>query len=200
MSTSPLIFDPVVIPQIRGSSILDVGCGYGKWGFLAKKYFWQTMDGDFTSQPIVYGLELFYKHLQTVKHHKIYDELINADALNLPFKDNVFDTTIATEVLEHLEKNDGRQFLDEIERVSRRCLIISTPNYEDLREGREGVDGYNPYEAHRSHWTLKELRRAGFLCYGVGTKVNVRGVRKVLEGLSYRLPSIAQHLIGIKRL
>jgi SAM-dependent methyltransferase len=199
MSTSPLTFDSIVIPQVRGSSILDVGCGYGKWGFLVKRYFGHTYDhGDFTSQPVVYGLDIFYKHLQALKHHNIYDYLINADSLDLPFKDKIFDTTIATEVLEHLEKSDGKRFINELERVTRRCLIISTPNYEDLRGGRKGLHGYNPYEAHRSYWTLKELRTMGFQCYGVETKVNLRGLRKLLAGVSWRFPFLAQHLIGIK--
>ena len=54
-----------------------------------------------------------------------------ADVRDLPFKDNAFDTVIASEVLEHLEVKDFPTGLSELRRVCRRQLILTVPFEED---------------------------------------------------------------------
>jgi len=199
MSTSPLELDPIVIDKVCGDLILDVGCGYGKWGFLVKKYFWSTQDGEATREPVVIGVDLFSSSLKRLRNHQIYDALINADATALPFKDKTFDTVFGMELIEHLPKQEGIGLLHELERVARRCVLISTPNYPDFRGGLEGVDGFNLHENHLSYWKPGELRALGYRCYGVGMKLGPPPVRVLLKSLSYRIPWMATHLLGVKR-
>jgi len=135
MSTSPLEFDHIVIPNIIGKSILDVGCGYGKWGFLVKAYFWLTKSGDFITQPYVVGIDLFYPHLPRLKLHKIYDGLVMASASYLPFRNKSFETVLAIEIIEHLSKDQGKCMISELERVASRCVILSMPNFKNMRGG-----------------------------------------------------------------
>lgn len=200
MSTSPLELDPLVIDEVRGTTILDVGCGYGKWGFLVKKYFWSTTDGKPEIEPFVVGLDLFHNSLRRLRNHRIYDYVINGDALALPFPDKSFDTVFGMELIEHLPKEMGTHLLAELERVARRRVLISTPNHPDFRGGLDGIDGFNLYENHLSLWTPGEFKEMGYRCHGVGLKVGPRPVKMALRSLSYQIPWLATHLFGVKSL
>ena len=78
---------------------------------------------------------------------------IRADARRLPFRDQAFDVTVAVELLEHLDKKDGIFMVSEMERVSRRAVIFSTPK---LWFEQPDIDG-NPYQRHRSHYSRTDF-------------------------------------------
>lgn len=61
--------------------------------------------------------EKYTKNSITVDINNIFDPHVLANGYCLPFDNNVFDTVIAVEVLEHLEK--PQSFIDEIHRVLR---------------------------------------------------------------------------------
>ena len=197
MSTSPLEFDSIIIPKVRGSSFLDIGSGYGKWGFLLKKYFWQ-ISGDSVSSPFVAGLDIFMPHLLSLKTMNIYDLLIKANAPRLPFKDNSFDTVLAIELLEHTDKENGARLLGELKRVAKLRAIVTTPNFKDFRDGLTGLDGYNPHEKHSSYWTVSELKKHNFDCLGTGIRFSSSYIlNKVLHSLTYKLPRLSRYIIGV---
>lgn len=58
---------------------------------------------------------------------KDLDPDVVGDILNLPFKDNSFDTVVAFEVLEHLPFENFDKALGELSRVSKKNVIISLP-------------------------------------------------------------------------
>src|SRR5882724_3812661 len=119
MSTSPLSFDPLVVPNILGNRFLDVGCGHGKWGYLLKKYRWSN------ERPVwVTGIDLFEPHITALKCERTYDELLVASATKLPFENKSFDSAIACEILEHLSKNEGPILIDELKRVCRESFVV----------------------------------------------------------------------------
>jgi ubiquinone/menaquinone biosynthesis C-methylase UbiE len=180
-----------VVQNILGARILDVGCGYGKWGFLAKRYCTDR-------QVTVCGLDLFEPHLHSLAGHGIYDSLRVGNARELPFDDKTFDTAIAIEVLEHLPKTDGALVVAELKRVARMRVIVSTPNYPCYRGGAMTVDGFNPHEAHMSWYTVRELRRLGFdRVLGVGRlKLRPWRVAVALGSLGLVLPSLSRYILG----
>ena len=157
MSHSPLCFDPYVVQNVIGRTILNVGCGYGKWGFLLKKYRWPEHP-----LPYVVGLDAFEPHLLTLRKHNIYDALVLGHAGCLPFAGKSFDSVVACEVLEHLTHEEGLRFLDELRRITRQCFIVSTPNYECLRGGGDTMDGFNEFEAHKYIYSYREFCSLGF--------------------------------------
>ncbi|MDP9149337.1 MAG: class I SAM-dependent methyltransferase [Myxococcota bacterium] len=96
-------------------SVLEVGCGEGRLAthllrnaprparFVASDVSLAVVDRDI--DPMI--------------------ELREASALDLPFADRSFDLVVCCEVLEHLR--DPRRGLDEVTRVARRAVLISTP-------------------------------------------------------------------------
>lgn len=96
-------------------TILDVGCGNGAFlNSLPDKY--QTIGLDSSREAL--------KHVRT--------KAIHGDIASLPFESASFDLVTCLEVLEHLPLTIFERALSEIERVSRKYILISVPNNEDL--------------------------------------------------------------------
>lgn len=101
-------------------SILDVGCGNGTFlntltSFFPKRF--NALIGMDTSR-------------EALKHSRTRKILGNID--NIPFKNNCFDLLTALEVLEHLPQEDFQKGILELQRVSRKYLIITVPNDQNL--------------------------------------------------------------------
>jgi len=60
---------------------------------------------------------------------------IVADIRSLPFKDGLFDTVIACQVLEHIPFEDFEKALFELKRISKKYVIISLPETYFYAEG-----------------------------------------------------------------
>ena len=102
MATSPLEFDPYVIPLVRGSRILDLGCGYGHWGHLLKTHY--TARKQPPVPVAVTGVDLFPGNITFCQQTGVYDQVVCEDAVAYLARqpDDAFDTVIATELIEHL--------------------------------------------------------------------------------------------------
>jgi SAM-dependent methyltransferase len=193
MSTSPLSFDPYVINNLPGPEYLDVGCGYGKWGFLLRTY--RSMD--YPGKLKVTGVDLFQPHIDSLRNKGIYDALRCCSAISLPFPDKSFDSAVCCEVLEHLTRPEGPQLLAELQRVCRTGFVVSTPLYECLRGGGETLDGFNPHEAHQYCYTSAEFRDLGFTqVVGIGMKTPSWKLSVALSSLSYFFPRRARYGLG----
>jgi len=72
------------------------------------------------------GLDFSAELLKTNPHH--ISHFIQADAMELPFDDGVFDVVVATAVIEHVP--DARKMLEECYRVLKEngLCIVTTPN------------------------------------------------------------------------
>ena len=126
--------------------VLDVGCGRGISYRYAKR---------------IAGIDI---HLPSLKKaRKVCEDIVHADARRpLPFKDESFDTVVAVEVIEHLTKSDGHKLLAEMERVSRRKIILSTPNrYLPWKQREER-------QQHKSRWTPSDFKKLGYKVRGIG--------------------------------
>ena len=56
MSSSPSHLDPIILSHIKGTTVLDVGCGYGRWGCLLRTNYWES---DLDYPPTVDGIDGF---------------------------------------------------------------------------------------------------------------------------------------------
>lgn len=95
--------------DIKGKTVLDIGCGYG-W-----------CEKDFLKRGIkkVIGIEVKAKVLELARKNlaspKI--EFVTGNALQIPFPNQSFNTVICWEVLEHLPKNTEIKLFAEVNRV-----------------------------------------------------------------------------------
>jgi ubiquinone/menaquinone biosynthesis C-methylase UbiE len=189
MSSSYLL-DPFVITILaeEGQSYLDIGCGKGKWGYLIKT----------SHKPPSYiiGGDIDLNNLRYTKEHKIYDDVVLLDGSHLPFRNNSFDIVLAIEVIEHVEKMDGERLLDEVERLSTKKVIVSTPLL--------GARYWYSERHHISKWTVSDLRKRGYKVRGVGFsffgRFTTYRLAFALAPLAYYIPWVSYILLAWKDL
>jgi len=106
------------------SSVLDVGCakGFMLYDFTQLVPGIQVAGIDISSYAIENSLEAVKPHLKV------------ADARKLPYKDRSFDLVIAINTIHNLEKNDLKQALREIERVSKGNSFLTVDAYRNEEE------------------------------------------------------------------
>ena len=190
------------VPWIQEKEVLDIGCGRGIWGYLLRA----EKKGE---TALIVGLDLYLPYLKFVKKFGPYDELVLADATNLPFRDRSFDFTLACEVIEHLPQELGDRFFIEVERVSRKKTILTTPNGPWELNKPANIST----ETHKSAYTVADLAKRGYKVRGVGFayfkfyKAKQQGLQKLWASLffivtpfSYTLPFLAEFLIGTKEI
>ena len=108
--------------DIFNKDILDIGCGYG----------WCELEFLKHGAKMITATEITENDLRTIRQNISDPRLVtlSADACSLPFDNNVFDTVVVWEVLEHLPKHTEPRMFEEIHRVLKPggYLYLSTPH------------------------------------------------------------------------
>src|ERR1043166_5417798 len=135
-------------------SLLDVGVGFGKYGFLAREYLevWDHRKPYGVWECRVDGIEAFEQY-RTPLYSFIYNQVHFGDAMEIvPRLTDRYDLLLLIDVLEHLTEEDGKKMLTAC-RERARNLIVSTP--KDI--GDQGAVYGNVYETHRFQWRRQHL-------------------------------------------
>ena len=86
------------------NAVLEAGCGTGRWisslEDVCKK---------------IYGLDYSFEMIKIPKADKLYLNLVNADAVNIPFKDSFFDLIFCVNAIHHFP--DKEKFISECKRT-----------------------------------------------------------------------------------
>lgn len=129
-------------------SVLDVGCGEGFTLYrLAEEKIGKHLEG---IEYLQTAIDIGKKIHPNIRFKK-------GDIYQLPYKDNSFDLTICTEVLEHLA--DPKKALKELVRVSSTYCLLSVPNEPffmaaNFLRGKNWSRFGNDIE-HIQHWSSK---------------------------------------------
>ena len=99
-----------------GTSVLDLGCGYGAYSSALADEGWNCV-----------GCDINVDYLRTAARLGL--PVVSADSV-LPFDDRSFDSVLMFEVLEHVE--DVEKLLAEGFRVARKNILITVPNSENI--------------------------------------------------------------------
>ena len=142
----------LLIPNRKTQRILDVGCGTGETlSFLKRKFPKSRLYGvDNSAQAVKYS--------RSRGHENIY----KANAQQLPFKDNYFDSILFLDVLEHIK--DHQKAINEAKRVlkKRGKIIITSPGLSFI------WSHFDENQGHERRYTRKDIRR---LAYKANLKV-----------------------------
>ncbi len=204
MSSSASYLDPVILPLVVGDTVLDAGCGYGRWCNLLQTNYWEA---GLAHPPIVDGFDAFEANVELCRRSGNYRKLWQQ---TLPGTlDGVWDTVLACELIEHLPQEAVEEALDELEHAARRRIIVTTPNAPAFRGGAETMVGYNEFEAHLSYVPTELFRRRGYQLLGagwgnprsrivrLGTKLRLAAT---LQSVPRRFPALGETLVAFKDL
>lgn len=204
MSSSWSYLDPVILPLIAGESVLDVGCGMGRWGALIETNYWEAR---LNSAPAVDGCDAFEPNVEHCRERGAYRR-VWVQTLPSPL-DGRWDTVLACELIEHIPQVRVAETLDLLEGAAAKRVIVSTPNSALYRGGSDTPLGFNELEAHVSYVPAELLKRRGYRIYGAGfgrynSRLALRAarwrLRRSLVSLPYRIPAIAETIVAVKDL
>ncbi len=134
-------------------SILDVGCG--------------------VDSPVQYlstdmyrvGVDVHAPAIEASKRRGIHNEYfeISIDDIDQHFADGSFDCVLASDVIEHVTKEQGLALIEKIERIAKYKVIIFTPRGFLPQDEQDG----NPWQKHKSGWEVSEMERFGYHVTGI---------------------------------
>jgi 2-polyprenyl-3-methyl-5-hydroxy-6-metoxy-1,4-benzoquinol methylase len=107
------ILETIIPSDVK--TILDVGCGNG----IITNRLSENWD--------VTGVDLSAEALSYLKCNKI-----QASAVSIPVQDESYDLVLSSEMLEHLSASDFVSAIIQFKRISRKYIIVSVPNNENL--------------------------------------------------------------------
>lgn len=137
-------------------NVLDLGCGERSPLHLLKD------DPKFKNLYSV-GVDVFSPYiLKNVKENKIHSKYINQNIFEIDFPEKSFDCVIMLDVIEHFEKKDFLKFLPKLEKIAKKIVIMTPNGFVQQKEYDE-----NPYQLHKSGWTVADMKKLGFICYGM---------------------------------
>jgi hypothetical protein len=142
--------------RTRPRSILDVGVGNGKIGFVARDVLDVMAGKRFRREEWavrIDGIEAFGDYIQ--QHQRaLYDTLHIGDAFEVIDSLGSYDMVVLGDVLEHFEKTRGYELLDKCFAHAERHVAIFVPLGGGWEQGE--VFG-NPFESHRAVWELGDF-------------------------------------------
>lgn len=130
----------------EGAPVLDVGFGLGYGLNILAIKARRVCGVDVDPKVLAYCNDTVRGRNPRLDRLELYD------GQKLPFQDAEFDVVTCIDVLEHVEDYDG--FLEEMLRVCRKGVFISTPN---RRPEYTNPDGTPKNHWHLREWSFKEL-------------------------------------------
>lgn len=155
-----------IVVSREPQSILDVGIGFGKYGFLFREYaeVWTDVESGKRVNPRnwkirIDGIEIWKKYISRVQR-SVYDHIFIGDALtvlddgpgafevlcrkapglqadSLPRRLNSYDVIFCGDMIEHLTKPDGHRLLGLMVHRAKDAVVVVTPSYHKIG-GEEG--------------------------------------------------------------
>ncbi len=143
-----------LIPDWQKMKILDLGSGPCS-DYLRNRKF---RGKDITC------LDVFGPYLKECQ--KLGYKTLHLDASKIleNFKPAAFDIILAIDFLEHLEKERGLKLLKDMEKISRRQILIFSPlGFVPMDIDNFGYDN-TYFQTHRSAWSQEDFQKRGYNC------------------------------------
>jgi len=163
-------YPSLVKKEVIGScqTLLDLGCGTKS---PVEKF----------SNKLHYsvGIDIFKPSLLKNNKLKIYTEYRKMDVLEIgdAYKKNSFDCVLASELIEHLTKDDGLRLIAMMEKIAKKKVIIFTPNGYLPQDKYDG----NEFQIHHSGWYPSEMEDMGYRVIGIRGLKLLRGKHGMIK-------------------
>jgi hypothetical protein len=131
---------------------LDVGFGFGKWGFLLREAL-DFIDGRVERdewQVTIDGIDT--RRYDSPLSDWVYDDIRIGSVLDVAGELGGYDVVVMGDVIEHLEKTEGLSLLRTLLGRNRNVLLTTPFHYFE-----QEIEG-NPYQRHLSHWTIDDFQ------------------------------------------
>ena len=196
--------------------VLDVGCGVNSpLEKIDRSFYLEGID----LIPVKDKIKGRNKSLKSKNAHmeefenKIHDKYVRGDILHIEkyYKSKTFDAVVFFGVLEHLKRSEGKIFLEKMESIARKKVILTTPNGFIPQDPYAG----NPYQEHVSGWFVKDFKIRKYKPYGLRGFKFIRGEFAAIkykpwylwlyfsylsEFLTIKIPSFGFELMAVKTL
>lgn len=136
-------------------SVLDIGTGFGKYGFLLREYLevWGSTEGYGAFRRRIDGIEAYPRYLTPV-HRFAYNKIYEGDARTIvPKLRRHYDLVLMVDVIEHFTKAEGKALLRRLLK-DHGGILVATPKHVEEQDDAFG----NPFEEHRSQWDGADFR------------------------------------------
>jgi SAM-dependent methyltransferase len=144
------------LPPGRGSLLLDVGGGWGRWSIAAARAGYRTVLVD----P---QLELVVAAVRVARQLDVEVTAVCGDATALPFSDDAFAVAFSYSVLQHFGKSVARAALGEMRRVVRPegTVLVQLANRwggrQLMTQLLQALGGRNTGPFRVRHWGPEEM-------------------------------------------
>jgi len=136
-------------------SILDIGIGFGKYGFLSREYLeiWKGRYRRDEWRVRIDGVEAYSGYITPV-HETLYDTILTGNVTDvLPGIREKYDLVLLIDVIEHFTYDEGITILNSCMKTGRNT-VVSTPKDIGVQDTLCG----NPYEEHKFQWKKRHFR------------------------------------------
>jgi len=160
---------PTILTEIMLSvpnSILDIGVGFGKTGFLCREYLevWNKRLIRSEWRVRIDGIEICERYVTPVVN-EIYNNIYIGDASQVINSLDFYDVIVANDVIEHIEKKKALGLLKTLSEKFNKKMILSIPLGDKWLDANKSFIDINPAEAHISAWTQSELEAMPYFKY-----------------------------------
>lgn len=142
-------------------TLLDIGCGS------------ESPIRRFSKKLHCSGVDAYSPSIERSKALGIHNAYYNINVLEIEnhFEDNSFECVLSSDLIEHLEKEEGYKLIEMMEKIASKRVIIFTPN-GFLKQGE--YDN-NPFQIHKSGWSAEEMKSLGYDVIGINGIKSLRG-------------------------
>lgn len=190
-------------------TILDLGCEDGRLlDLLSDGKNWK-----------VTGVDIFQRNILEAKRKKIFINAIRGDIVKISKalikKKAKFDVVFCSQVIEHIDRKQGEELLNIVDKLAKKRIIMGTPR--GFMEQPHVFLGNNPHQVHKSGWDESDFRKRGYKVHGIGfgpiwseeglgrtyskpIAVMANIVSYIFSPVVYYLPSWAAGILCIKKI
>lgn len=151
-------------------SVLDVGSGK-----------WSPLEECATDPQFRVAVDIHEPYLRAQRARGWYTHCVQGDARSISslFTPASFDTVVALDIIEHLEKGQSIELVNSLERLARELIIVFTPNGFVPQRSKDS----NDHQVHLCGWSTTEFMDRGYTVYGID---GLKFLRKEASELRFR--------------